>query len=110
VSLLRLELELLLLLLLLGGGGVAGLRVQGGVRRDGGGGVGRGVLAVAQVEAAQVLRRGVDGAVDGALGGVPQATLLRLTQVVGDAGVWRGGGWKGGRVEAEGWIEDGGGC
>ncbi|KAG7256165.1 hypothetical protein CRUP_020324, partial [Coryphaenoides rupestris] len=86
VSLLRLELELLLLLLL---GVVAGLRVQGGVRRDGGGGVGRGVLAVAEVEAAQVLRRGVDGAVDGALGGVPQAALLRLTQVVGDAGVWR---------------------
>ena len=102
MALLGLE-ELLLELL----PGRAELRVLGGVRGERGGGVGRGVLPVA-VEAGQVLPSGVDGAVDGALGGVAQAALLRLTQVVGDARLWMGeGGWGRGEGGGGRMVEDG---
>lgn len=57
-----------------------------GERHDGGGGVGGGGVVLGVGEAVQVLAGGVDGAVDGSLGGAADAVLLRLVQVVGDAG------------------------
>lgn len=58
-----------------------------GERNDGGGGVGGGGGVLGVGEAVQVLAGGVDGAVDWTLCGAADAVLLRLVQVVGDAGL-----------------------